>query len=150
MLQDREIAEAIGQLCDGGQISGEQLAGVRAALKGAVLTERGLRLYYADLNTMLLSNVDTEEGLWSTAEDGIVRGGQSEALVDLANDQAARAEGLFPLAVIGDSGRMTWWQAHMQHASNAERRRWARFVRRVLKPLLRAIASNNRIDNERA
>lgn len=113
---------------------------MREALVGAVRTkDRGLRRYYADLDTMLLGNVDTAEGIWSTPEDGIVRGGKNEPLVNLNDDAAAKQCGLFPLAVVGDRDRMAWWHEAMKRANNVERRRWAKFLRRVLKHLVHAL-----------
>lgn len=139
MLSDREVPYVIGHLCDGFEISAEQRALLVAALAGAVLTDRGPRLYYADLDTMMLQNVDTEEGIWSVADDGILRGGSDEALADLYDDSSAREQGVFPLIVVRDEARMAWWEEAMRRAGNAERRRWARFVRRVLRPLQDAL-----------
>jgi hypothetical protein len=144
MLDDREIPYIIGHLCDGFDISAEQQALIVAAVAGAVLTDRGPRLYYADLDTMMLPNVDTEEGIWSVADDGILRGGSDQELADLRDDSSAREQGVFPLAAMGDDARMAWWAEAMAHAGNAERRRWAKFLRRVFRPLQRALGQSAR------
>ncbi|HEY9839915.1 MAG: hypothetical protein ACAI44_06155 [Candidatus Sericytochromatia bacterium] len=142
MLTERQVAEAIGQLCEGGEITADEWQAVREALCGPVATERGPRLYYADLDTLLLANVDTEEGIWSVAADGLLRGGNDEVLVNLQDEAAARKEGLFPLWAVTDAESLDRWQAAMQHASNPERHRWAKFLRRVLNPLSRALAQD--------
>lgn len=136
---DRAVADAIGNLCEGLEISDQERMAVLAALRGVVLTERGPRLYYADLETMLLPNVDTTEGIWSIAADGILRGAHNQALIDLTDDQAASEQGLFLLIVAGDETRLAWWTERMRRAGNRERRRWAKFTRRVLKPLRRIL-----------
>lgn len=141
---ERAVACALGSICDGHAATPLDWQLLRQALAGAVATARGPRRYYADLDTLTLGNIDTEEGIWSVPADGVLRDANGAVLIDLRSDAAALRCGAFPLEAAGDPARIAVWQAAMQRASNAERRRWAAFTRRVLRPLARALAKQAR------
>lgn len=65
-MRDREIADAIADVCDGRDVSREERLAVQLALRGPVQTDdRGLRVFYVQLDTCAEQNVDTAECIWS-------------------------------------------------------------------------------------
>src|SRR5689334_22889792 len=136
MLDDRDVAEALGDLCDGLSVSEEELAAARQALSGPVVTTRGERLYYVQIETMALDNVDTAEGIWSVPVDGLLRMPDGYVIVDLADESRAFEEQVFPLASFADAGRIARLVARESSVADPERlAAWAAFTTRVLEPL---------------
>lgn len=117
-MQNREIADAIGDICDGVEISAEAAAMVRAALCGPVATsDSGERLFYVQTDTCALANVDTAECVWSSAPGA------------LDDDTCFRAQQV-PLPWLGESGpALTRLSSRFPE--------WEAFWRRVAAPLLR-------------
>jgi hypothetical protein len=67
-MTDREIADAIADACDGRELADAEREAVRAALRGPVATsDRGERVFYVQVDTTALDNVDTAECIWSAA-----------------------------------------------------------------------------------
>lgn len=131
MLSDREIAGALGQVADGGSVPAELARTLRQALRGAVQTrDRGLRLFYVQVDTAALPNVDTEEAIWSAAADGVVRGARDEALFDLQDVAAVLEHQVIPLPALGDPAQMRRLMAAFQESACLEA-----CEQRVLQPL---------------
>ncbi len=137
VLSDVDVKTAIGDFCDGRELPLLESAVVRAALAGPVETsDRGTRLYYADIDTAALDNVDTGECIWSTGSDGIGRGLNDMALFDLARDEDTVANEVFPLTAISDPSRLSRLDERWASLDDGERRaKWQAFRRRIADPL---------------
>jgi hypothetical protein len=61
MPDDRYVADALGALCDGQDVSAEELQIALAALAGPVETDDGVLLYYAQVDTMALTNLEIRD-----------------------------------------------------------------------------------------
>lgn len=138
MPDEREVAEALGDACEGRLLSDEARDVVMRALRGRVATTKGDRLYYAQVDTMALDNVDTDEAIWSTTPDGLLRLQNGSVLVDLADEDGSAREELFPLSACCDDGRIA--RVEQRLASDEQRRvNWNRFKVRALEPLRRLL-----------
>src|SRR5262245_32891816 len=102
MLDKREVAAALGDLCDGVPVPEEEFDAARCALSGPVTTAQGDLLFYVQMDTMFLDNVDTAEGIWSTGADGLLRMPDDSVILDLADEDATSGEQVFPLASFRD------------------------------------------------
>jgi hypothetical protein len=138
MPGDRSVADALGALCDGHEISAEERQLALAALAGPVETEDGPLLYYAQVDTMALPNVDTAEGIWSVPADGLLRLVDGRIFVDFADDEATFQKELFLLMRLRDPVRFAQIEARWLRDPAPERQAmWQTFVRRVVEPLWR-------------
>ena len=130
---EREVAEAIGDLCDGRALEESAADWIARVRRGPIETrDEGLRLYYVSTDTMALDNVDTNEGIWSTPADGLHRNADGSLLFDLADDSAVYAFDLVPLTALDDPARFARLEARW---AGDKRDEWAAFVRRVVVPL---------------
>lgn len=136
MPDDRSIADALGYLCDGHDVSAEERQLALAALAGPVETDDGPLLYYAQVDTMALPNVDTAEGIWSVPADGLLRLTDGRIFVDFADDEATFQKEFFLLIHLRDSMRFA--QIEARWLGDPERQAvWQAFIRRVVEPLRR-------------
>ncbi len=142
-LRDRDIADALGWLADGLEVSDEARAGALAALRGPVtVADRpGPRLYYVQVDTMALENVDTEEAIWSAPADGRILSNEGALVLDLNDPEAAFRGSVVLLPDLADPVRLRAladrWE---QSADPAQRDAWAAMVSRFLDPVVRGVA----------
>ncbi|MFL5801081.1 MAG: hypothetical protein ACJ8CR_04990 [Roseiflexaceae bacterium] len=138
MPDDRYVADALGALCDGHDISAEEQQAALAALAGPVETDDGALLYYAQVDTMALTNVDTAEGIWSVPADGLLRLIDGRIFVDFADDEATFQKEFFLLMHLRDPVRFVQIEARWLSDPDSERQAaWQAFVQRVVEPLHR-------------
>lgn len=138
MLSERDVAEILGDICDGIDVPHLEQEAAIAALRGKLLTsDAGERLYYLDLNTILLDNVDTAECIWSVAADGLLRTANGGVLVDFADENAVFQEGFLVLNVICEPTSMRHWQEKWMEDLDPQRpMAWQKALKRVVEPLL--------------
>lgn len=138
MLDKRDIAEILGAICDGFDVSQTEQEVAIAALKGSVLTsDAGECLYYLDLDTALLDNVDTDECIWTVDADGLLRLPDGRIMLDLNDENAAFQEGFLMLKLICESNSMRRIQEKWMNHSDPQRPvMWQRAFKRVVEPLL--------------
>jgi hypothetical protein len=136
-LGEREIAQVLGLLLSGNEVPPDERRAALAALRGITDTaDAGERLYYVQVDTCLLPNVDEDEAIWSTGADGMVLGRS------LADEAAAYALEVVPLCWLGDRERLTRVAARWTGDADGERAAaWAAFMRRIGEPLLAMLDS---------
>lgn len=142
-LRDRDIADALGWLADGLEVSDEARAGALAALRGPVtVSDRpGPRLYYVQVDTMALENVDTEEAIWSAPADGRILSDDGRLVLDLNDPDAAFSGSVVLLTDLADPQRLRALADRWECSpDSAQRDAWAAMVTRFLDPVVRGVA----------
>jgi len=136
-LSERDIANALGLLCIGNEVTSEERAAALAALRGPVDTsDEGRRVYYVQIDTCALDNTGEEESIWSAGDDGMLRSAGGEVIADLADEDSMYAAELVPLAWLSQPDRMARAEKRWSNDSNQARRApWAAFQRRIVEPL---------------
>jgi hypothetical protein len=137
MLRDREVADILGDLCDGIDVPLKEREAALVALYDTVVTsDKGKRLYYLDVNTVALDHVDTAECIWSVAADGLLRLADNRVLVDFADEAGTYREGFLKMTLICDLPNLERIQNKWMQDSDSQRQlMWQKLLERVIEPL---------------
>lgn len=135
MLSERDVADILGDLCDGFDVPQIERDSALEALSGLVQTaDRGERLYYVEVDTLLLENTDTAEAIWSVASDGVARSLNGDKIVDLTDVTAAVQCQCFTLWLLCDAANFArikdLWLADVEAQST-----WETLMARIVTPL---------------
>lgn len=136
-LAERDLAAVLGLLCAGNEVTDEERKAAQRSLRGAVETaDQGRRIYYVQVDTCALDNTDAEEAIWSTGDDGIVRGLDAQVIADLADEDSAYAAGILPLIWLSQPEPMARSAMRWSTDSDPERRTaWTALQQQIAEPL---------------
>lgn len=99
------------------------------------------RRYYADIAACIDVNADREDAIFSVPADGLVKTFTGDISLDVSTPEkeyVARGAGVFPLAIVLDSGAtMDWQMAYLAHGDMAtQMARWKAFNDALIKPFI--------------
>ncbi|MCC7541690.1 MAG: hypothetical protein IT379_36060, partial [Deltaproteobacteria bacterium] len=133
---DGDVHDALATACRGDLLSPLQAALVGAACAGAVVTSRGTRTWYVQIETVGLADTDVDEAIWSTGADRVMRGIDGRPLVDLDDEDAAFAADVAPFDRLLDPGALARLAERYAACADFDRRQaFAALLRRVVAPL---------------